>query len=60
MGIGAMTMPSNAEKMSKILWKFVMVAAITLLIIIGSGSLVYFVLIGFILTYIGAMLADKM
>ncbi len=61
MSIGTMAMESSKpEEMNKLLWKFIVASAVTLFIITGVGGWFYFVLIGFILTYIGAMLAHKM
>lgn len=61
MGIGTATMGKGSEKdadmMSKIMWKFVMVGAATTIILTGGTSWFYVAIVGFLLTYIGAMAA---
>jgi len=55
MGIGAMANVGGDKKMkSHALWKFVMLGAISLLILTGGSFWFYAVLLGFVLTYLGA------
>lgn len=42
------------EKMGKVLWKFVMIGALSLLIVTGGSGMFAWAVLGFVLTYIGA------
>lgn len=56
--IGVMADMMQGEKMHQMLWKFVMIGGITELIVTGGGGWFYFAVVGFILTYLGAMMAS--
>jgi len=58
MGTGAMANMAGKRMRSQVLWKFVMLGAITLLIVTGNSVWFYAVLLGFILTYLGAAISD--
>jgi len=59
MGIGAMAnMRGDKKMMSRALWKFTMLGALSLLILTGGSFWFYAVLLGFVLTYLGAAVAD--
>jgi hypothetical protein len=59
MGIGqAAGKSSNDEMMTKVLWKFVMIAGISTIIATAGTSWFYVAIVGFLLTYIGAMAAS--
>jgi hypothetical protein len=55
--IGTIAGKMKGDKTNKVLWKFVILGAVTLLILAAGGSWFYLVVLGFILTYIGAMIA---
>ena len=61
MGIGTMADKAQGEMksmMHQVLWKFVMLAGITQVIVTGGGAWFYAAVLGFVLTYIGAMAAS--
>ena len=58
MSIGAIAGKMTNEKMNHTLWKFVMLGAISLVILAAGGALFYAVILGFILTYLGAAITD--
>ncbi|HUB92427.1 MAG TPA: hypothetical protein VL945_00540 [Candidatus Saccharimonadales bacterium] len=58
MGIGTMSGKATGEMksmMQMVLWRFVMLAGITEIIVTGGGAWFYAAILGFVLTYIGAM-----
>jgi hypothetical protein len=61
MSIGAMANKATGEMksmMQMVLWKFVMLAGVTEIIVTGGSGWFYAAILGFILTYIGAMAAS--
>lgn len=61
MGLGSAAGISGGDEkmMSNILWKFIMLGAVTFIILGGTASF-YVVLVGLLLTYIGGMAGTKM
>jgi len=57
MGIGTAAGQMTKEMHTNILWKFVMLGALTTIILTAGGSWFYAVIVGFVLTYLGATLA---
>ena len=62
MGIGTITgMASRDPKMMmNMLWKFIMAAAVTFVIITGGTGYYYWAVLALVLTYIGGMLSTNM
>ncbi len=62
LSIGMMSnkMMDEAHKKMKgnILWKFIMLGAITLFILSGMGAYFLYAIVGFLLTYIGGMMGS--
>lgn len=61
MSIGVMADKAQGEMkkmMGMVLWKFTMIAGITEIIVTGGGAWFWAAIVGFILTYLGAMMAS--
>lgn len=46
------------DMVTKVLWKFVMFGGVTTLILTGGTAWFYYAVLGFVLTYIGAMMGS--
>jgi hypothetical protein len=55
LSIGIMVGRMNGDMASKVLWKFVMIAGVTEIIVTGGSALFWAAIVGFVLTYVGAM-----
>jgi|GEM_PF-7039602 hypothetical protein len=56
--VGMMADMAEGEKKHQMLWKFVMIGGITEIIVTGGSGWFYAAIVGFILTYLGALMAS--
>ena len=55
LSIGIMAGRMDKDMTNKVLWKFVMIAGVTEIIVAGGSAWFLAVIVGFVLTYLGAM-----
>ena len=55
LSIGMMAGKMDGEMANRAIWKFVMIAGITEIIVTGGGAMFWAAILGFILTFVGAM-----
>ncbi len=58
MGIGMMAGKMSGDKEKMAVWKFLILGGMTMLILTGVGQYFYAVVVGFVLTYLGATIAE--
>ncbi len=58
MSIGTMAGKPLNEMMRNVLWRFIMLAGVSTIIVTGGSSLFWAAIAGFVLTYIGAIAAS--
>lgn len=56
MGIGGIAGKWGSDMMNNVLWKFIMIGAVTLLILTAGSAWFLWVVVGLVLTYLGGML----
>jgi uncharacterized membrane protein len=59
MSVGVLAGKVMNDKMAHVLWKFVLLGALSLFIVTALGPWFYWVVLGFIFTYVGAVLTKE-
>ena len=55
LSVGVMAGRMDGEMAKKVLWKFIMIAGVTEIIVTGGSAWFWAAIVGFVLTYLGAM-----